>query len=107
MTALAVLLTLVLLGAVILFVSHPLRAARRAPDAPGVAEREALEAARAAKYREIRDAELDFRTGKLSIADYNAVDNALRAEALAILDRLAALDGDSQSDSASSDSAPS
>jgi cytochrome c-type biogenesis protein CcmF len=48
----------------------------------------ALEAARAAKYREIRDAELDYRTGKLSRADYDAVDAALRAEAVAILDRI-------------------
>jgi cytochrome c-type biogenesis protein CcmF len=48
----------------------------------------ALLAAREAKYREIRDAELDYRMGKLSREDYQAVDRALRAEALAILDRL-------------------
>jgi hypothetical protein len=48
----------------------------------------ALEAAREAKYREIRDAELDYRTGKLSREDYEAIDGALRVEALAILDRL-------------------
>ena len=47
-----------------------------------------LEAAREAKYREIRDAELDHRTGKLSDADYEAVDGALRAEAIEILHRL-------------------
>ena len=47
-----------------------------------------LEAAREAKYREIRDAELDFRTGKLSREDYEAIDGALRAEALEILNRL-------------------
>ncbi len=35
-----------------------------------------LEAAREAKYREIRDAELDHRTGKLSDADYEAIDRA-------------------------------
>ena len=44
--------------------------------------------AREAKYREIRDAELDYRTGKLSREDYEAVDGALRAEALEILNRL-------------------
>ncbi len=54
-----------------------------------------LEAAREAKYREIRDSELDFRTGKLSSEDYAAIDGQLRAEALAILDRLEALDPDS------------
>jgi cytochrome c-type biogenesis protein CcmF len=48
----------------------------------------ALELERDAKYREIRDAELDYRIGKLSRADYEAVDATLRAEALAILDRL-------------------
>ncbi len=44
-----------------------------------------LEAARDAKYREIRDAELDHRTGKLSDEDYEAVDGTLRAEAIEIL----------------------
>ncbi len=44
--------------------------------------------AREAKYREIRDAELDYRTGKLSREDFEAVDRALRAEAVEILDRL-------------------
>ena len=43
---------------------------RRRP-APSVAE---LEAAREAKYREIRDAELDHQTGKLSDADFEAID---------------------------------
>ena len=45
-------------------------------------------AARDAKYREIRDAELDHRTGKLSDADWRAQDRALRAEAVEILRRL-------------------
>ncbi len=44
-----------------------------------------LEAARDAKYREIRDAELDHQTGKLSDADFEAVDRALRAEAMELL----------------------
>ena len=51
-------------------------------------ERDELEAAREAKYREIRDAELDYRTGKLSSEDYEAIDGALRAEAVEILNRL-------------------
>ncbi len=67
--------------------SAPLRAARRRPE-PGSPEREELEVAREAKYREIRDAEMDYRTGKLSREDYEAVDGALRAEALEILNRL-------------------
>ena len=47
-----------------------------------------LNAAKEAKYREIRDAELDHRTGKLSEADWRAQDRALRAEAVDILRRL-------------------
>jgi hypothetical protein len=54
----------------------------------GELERDELEAAREAKYREIRDAELDYRTGKLSREDYEAIDSALRAEAIEILNRL-------------------
>ena len=69
-------------------------------DAIAPAERHAeLEAAREAKYREIRDTELDYRTGKLSQEDFAATDNALRAEAVEILDRLAALEGDGATES--------
>lgn len=78
---------LAVLALVALFVTRPLwataglrREARSGPDQ--VAE---LEAAREAKYREIRDAELDRRTGKLSEQDYEAIDRALRAEAIEIL----------------------
>jgi hypothetical protein len=53
--------------------------------------RAALEAAKEAKYREIRDAELDFRMGKLSEEDYTAIDSGLRAEAIAILRQIDAL----------------
>jgi hypothetical protein len=51
-------------------------------------ERAELEAARDAKYAEVRDAELDHRTGKLSEADWRSIDRALRAEAIEILRRL-------------------
>ncbi|MBV8948766.1 MAG: hypothetical protein JOZ95_25315 [Solirubrobacterales bacterium] len=44
-----------------------------------------LEAAREAKYRELRDAELDHSTGKLSDDDYEEIDRSLRAEAIEIL----------------------
>ena len=43
---------------------------------------------RDAKYREIRDAELDLRTGKLSAEDYGAIDQTLRSEAIEIMDAL-------------------
>jgi hypothetical protein len=107
-------LTLALVAVVVFVVSAPLRSARRRPDSgsaggrpeEGVRETGAdgaalrgslpsrsaplgdLEAAREAKYREIRDAELDYRTGKLSREDYEAIDGELRVEAIEILNRL-------------------
>ncbi len=85
----AYVLVLVVLAVAVYLISAPLRALRRDRasdhDAAEVAE---LEAARDAKYREIRDAELDLRTGKLSDEDYEAVDSSLRAEAVEILHRL-------------------
>jgi hypothetical protein len=97
----------VLLAVVFVVISGPLRAAGRSEplgEQPGGAyeqhpsaseedyERAELEAARETKYREIRDAELDLRTGKLSREDYEAIDGGLRTEALEILDRLDALE---------------
>jgi hypothetical protein len=55
------------------------------------AERSELEAAKEAKYREIREAELDYRTGKLSEDDWRVVDSGLRAEAVDLLRRLDAM----------------
>ena len=54
---------------------------------------EELRAAKEAKYREIRDAELDHRMGKLSKEDWRAVDRDLRAEAIVILSELDRLEG--------------
>jgi hypothetical protein len=56
-----------------------------APTSEAALELADLQAARDAKYHEIRDAELDYRTGKLSEPDYEAVDQSLRAEAIEIL----------------------
>ena len=113
MDILIAILALALLAVVILVVSAPLRAAWRHPQGESLEDRARpgeeriasaedrvaraedqaeLEAAREAKYREIRDAELDYRTGKLSEEDFAATDGALRAEAVEILDRLQALD---------------
>jgi cytochrome c-type biogenesis protein CcmF len=46
-----------------------------------------LEALKEAKYREIRDAELDHAAGKLSDEDFSLLDAELRREAIEILDR--------------------
>jgi hypothetical protein len=87
---------LVLLIGVVLLVSAPLR---RRPASSELQENELqsferldLEAARDAKYRELRDAELDHQTGKLSDEDYEAIDSTLRAEAIEVLHRLDELD---------------
>jgi cytochrome c-type biogenesis protein CcmF len=58
----------------------PTRRARRIPGAGSE-----LEALKEAKYREIRDAELDHAAGKLSDDDFAVVDAELRTEALEIL----------------------
>jgi hypothetical protein len=85
----AYVIVLVVLAAAVFVISGPLRAehGREGSDeqATKIAE---LEAARDAKYHEIRDAELDLRTGKLSDADYEAVDRALRGEAIEIMHAL-------------------
>ena len=59
----------------------PTRGRRR-----GVLVRTEADARKEAKYREIRDAELDHATGKLSDEDFAVVDAELREEALEILD---------------------
>ena len=81
-----------LIAAVAFVVSRPLRQANEA-DLPNEAQRAELEAAKEAKYREIRDAQLDLEMGKLSKDDHRAVDRELRAEAIELLKRLDALEG--------------
>jgi hypothetical protein len=79
-------IVLLVLAAAIFVISGPLRAASTLSSEPAASSRvPELEAARAAKYAEIREAELDHRTGKLSDEDYHAVDGALRGEAIEIL----------------------
>jgi hypothetical protein len=80
----ALLVILAVLGTVVAIVSAPLRAGRRERDdaSDRVAE---LEARKEAKYREIRDAEMDLRTGKLSAEDHRDLDRQLRAEAIEVL----------------------
>jgi hypothetical protein len=82
-------LVLIVLAGVIYLITAPLRASWRRDEAESAGTEVAeLEAARDAKYREIRDAELDVRTGKLSDEDYEALDGSLRAEAVEILHEL-------------------
>ena len=92
MDALALVVVFGLLLVVVWVVSAPLRGGPQAMEAREQAERQDLDAARDAKYREIRDAELDHQTGKLSEADWKALDSQLRAEAVEIMHRLDELD---------------
>jgi hypothetical protein len=88
-------IVLVILFAVVFTITAPLR---RGQEGPQVEDKPAgslsssevmeLEAERDAKYREIRDTELDHQTGKLSDEDFQAIDSTLRAEAIEILRRL-------------------
>lgn len=78
-----ILIGLVLFALVAYFVTVPLR--RSGTDGgedPRIAD---LEARKEAKYREIRDAELDRAAGKLSEEDFRRQDSELRAEAIEIL----------------------
>ncbi len=89
MDILAPIIVILLLGAVALFVTAPLRSgAAEIERAETEGRRADLEAARDAKYREIRDLEMDHRTGKLSDEDWRGLDRDLRAEAVDILHEL-------------------
>ena len=87
-----IVLAILVVAAVAWFVTAPLRrteeqaqaAAARTED-PTIA---ALEARKEAKYREIRDAELDREQGKLSRDDWRRQDAELRGEAIEILKAL-------------------
>jgi hypothetical protein len=80
---------LAVLAVVVWLVAGPLRtrASAREPT-PEPSGRANLEAAKEAKYREIRDAELDYRTGKLSREDWQRLDTELRADAVELLRKL-------------------
>jgi flagellar biosynthesis/type III secretory pathway M-ring protein FliF/YscJ len=88
-----VLLIALILLVVVAFVTAPLRRARRErgeAEDPRVAE---LEARKEAKYREIRDAEMDREAGKLSEREWRRQDAELRREAIRILKELDAVRG--------------
>ena len=85
-----VLLVVVLAALVALLVLQPLRGPATAE--PAADSRADLEAAKEAKYREIKDAELDFQMGKMSEPDWRALDAELRAQAIEILRQLDKLD---------------
>ena len=88
MDALAPLLVIVALALVVWLVGAPLRRGPQPAEDADRLERERLEAARDAKYREIRDLELDHATGKVGEEDFRVQDRELRGDAVVILRRL-------------------
>jgi hypothetical protein len=88
-----ILLGALLLVLVVAFVIVPLRRpSADAEPARGDDSRVAdLEARKEAKYREIRDAQLDHAAGKLSEEDFRRQDAELRREAVEILRELDAV----------------
>jgi hypothetical protein len=75
-----------------LAIARPLRGGQlEADDAQYLARLEDLEAAKESRYREIREAEMDYRTGKIDEADWRAIDRQLRQEAMEVLRQLDAL----------------
>ena len=88
-----VLLVILIVGVAAVFVTMPLwRDGSRADAGEGETtedpRRAELEARKEAKYREIRDAELDREQGKLSQEDWARLDAQLRREAIEILKEL-------------------
>jgi hypothetical protein len=84
-----VLIAVVVLALALAFVTVPLRRAA-SPAEPDDAEAELadLEARKEAMYRQIRDAEADRASGKLSEPDFRRIDGELRREAIDILRRI-------------------
>ena len=89
------LLAIVLLVAVAAWISVPLRRAG-APSEPGLEDPvlAELEARKEAKYREIRDTELDHAQAKLSDEEFARQDAELRRDAIAILKEIDAAEAE-------------
>ncbi len=86
---LELLLAVAIVTLVAWFVTAPLRAGPSQDEGdPAEAELADLEARKEAKYREIRDAEADHASGKLSDEDFKRLDRELRGEAIDILKKL-------------------
>lgn len=105
MEILAAICVIALLAMTVLYVGAPLR---RTPARGGgtldgrIAD---LEAARDARYREIRELEIDHRTGKLDDEDWRRLDRELRAEAIEILRELDELGAEAAVSGAGADAA--
>ncbi len=89
MDPVVLIVVVLLLALVVALVGLPLRSGTaEATDERERRDIEALEEAKRAKYSEIRELEMDFRTGKLVEDDFRAQNRARRAEAVELLRRL-------------------
>ena len=84
--ALQILLSILVVGGVIAAIALPVLRGVDEPEADAI--RAELEIAKQAKYREIRDAELDYRSGKLTEEQWHETDDELRREAMTILAKI-------------------
>lgn len=83
---LELLLSLVAVGATAAFLAWPI--ARGVDETVVDAERAELEDAKQAKYREIKDAELEHKAGRLTEEQWRETDAELRREAMVILRKI-------------------
>ncbi|MBJ7355594.1 MAG: hypothetical protein JHC98_12280 [Thermoleophilaceae bacterium] len=95
---LEVLLTIAMVSIVVSFLAWPI--IKGVDERVVDAERAELEDAKQAKYREIRDAELEFKAGRMTEDQWNQTDRELRREAMQILAKIDTLHVKSDSDSA-------
>lgn len=83
---LEVLLALAMVATVVSFLAWPI--IRGVDERVVDAERAELEDAKQAKYREIKDAELDHKSGRMTEEQWRTTDRELRREAMQILTKI-------------------
>jgi hypothetical protein len=84
----ALLIGLVILAAIVFYVSRPLAQSRRAGYSTGVADVQSLEAQRESLYIQIKELDLDHVTGKVNDEDYARLRADLVAQAAAVLKQI-------------------
>jgi uncharacterized protein (UPF0218 family) len=94
---LQVLLSIATVGGVVTFIAWPVL---KGVDEKVVdAVRAELEDAKQAKYREIKDAELDHKAGRMTEEQWEQTDRELRREAMQILEKIDTLGADKAAES--------
>ncbi|MGH2958581.1 MAG: hypothetical protein ACRDKE_03180 [Solirubrobacterales bacterium] len=94
---LEVLLTLAMVSIVVSFLAWPI--IKGVDERVVDAERAELEDAKQAKYREIKDAELDRKSGRMTEEQWQTTDRELRREAMQILAKIDTLGAEKSAES--------